>query len=111
MATKKASVRPVGPEVIRDIARKLSEEVVSSYVVSSAIEIDWCPCCGINIRMRDTTGKLFAKFIAPTPWIARDIAVDLLAMAQRAAEIADTPAIHQKAQADLIRACKGEPLS
>lgn len=35
----------------------------STYNVAASSQIDWCPCCGINIRLFDQSGNLTAKLI------------------------------------------------
>jgi hypothetical protein len=101
----KKKVEPVYPDVIADIVQKLAEETTVSYQVADQLEIDWCPCCGINVRMRDQAGILFAKFIA-TPEIARKSGCQLVTIASRATEIASRPEIHQQAVSDMLSACQ-----
>jgi hypothetical protein len=31
---------------------RLVEEVTSIYLVADGAEVDWCPCCGVNLRLR-----------------------------------------------------------
>lgn len=63
----------------------LREETQSQYAVASSLTVDWCPCCGVNVRLRDNDGKLFAKFIT-TPIGARKLGLDLIRQADNAAK-------------------------
>jgi hypothetical protein len=58
--SRKQKVRPVAADVISDIVSKMAEECATTYKVADNAEIDWCPCCGVNIRLAlalfDATG-------------------------------------------------------
>jgi hypothetical protein len=68
-------------QVIADIVAytllKMADEVAAKYTVAHTISLDWCPCCGVNLRLNDGDGKMFAKYIAD-PATAEAIGRDLL---------------------------------
>lgn len=49
---------------IDQMVDKMTEETFSEYRVANSITIDWCPCCGVNMRLYDDNAKLFAKWIS-----------------------------------------------
>ncbi|MCK1536825.1 MULTISPECIES: hypothetical protein [unclassified Bradyrhizobium] len=104
MKARKAEVAPVPNDVIADIVAKMAQENATTYRVADNAEIDWCPCCGINIRM-NIDGKMFAKFIC-SPAIARQIGAKLIAIAHRAEAINSDPAILEKAIGDVVAAAR-----
>ncbi|WP_439398968.1 hypothetical protein ACRQ5Q_16650 [Bradyrhizobium sp. PMVTL-01] len=91
-------------DAIADIVAKMAEECSTTYKVADNAEIDWCPCCGINIRLR-LNGEIFAKFIC-SPAISKQIGAKLLTTAYRAEEIQSDPAVLQKAVDDVLGACR-----
>ncbi|KQW22133.1 hypothetical protein ASC80_01680 [Afipia sp. Root123D2] len=101
---KRILPKPVPADVIADIAAKLEEETRANYDVAAKLDVDWCPCCGINFRFRHADGRFFAKFIA-TPDIARQIGAQLIATSARVREITEHPEIHQMAVADMLARC------
>lgn len=103
----KAKVKPVEADIISDIVAKMAEERATTYRVADNAEIDWCPCCGVNIRLL-IDGKMFAKFVC-SPAISRQIGAKLLAMAHRSAEIQSDPEVWRQATADVLAACRKPP--
>ncbi len=100
----KARVKPVAADIISDIVSKMAEECTTTYKVADNAEIDWCPCCGVNIRLQ-IDGKMFAKFVC-SPAISKQIGAKLLAISHRAEEIESDPAVSKQAADDLIAACR-----
>ncbi|MCK1693671.1 hypothetical protein [Bradyrhizobium sp. 144] len=97
-------VAPISEDIIADIVAKMMMENATTYRVADNAEIDWCPCCGINIRM-NIHGEMFAKFIC-SPAIARQIGAKLIAIAHRAEAINSDPAILEKAIGDVVAAAR-----
>jgi hypothetical protein len=104
MTSRKTKVAPVPDDVIADIVAKMAEENATTYQVADNAEIDWCPCCGINIRMR-IDGKMFAKFIC-SPAISRQIGMKLLGVAHGAEAINSDPAVLEKVISDVVAAAR-----
>lgn len=104
MKVRKIKVAPVPDDVIADIVAKLAEECTTTYRVADNAEIDWCPCCGVNIRLR-IDGKMFAKFVC-SPAISRQIGAKLLAVAHRSEQIQSDPDVWKQATSDIIAACR-----
>lgn len=104
MKIKKTKAAPVSGDVIADIVAKMAEECATTYTVADNAEIDWCPCCGVNIRLR-IDGKMFAKFVC-SPAISRQIGAKLLAMAHRSEEIQADPHVLRQVTNDVITACR-----
>lgn len=107
MSARKPKIAPVPDDVITDIVAKMTEECSATYKVADNAEIDWCPCCGVNIRLR-LNGQMFAKFVC-SPSISRQIGAKLIAMAHRAEHIQSDPAVLQKSLDDLKAACAKKP--
>lgn len=104
MSRKERAVPPVAGVAIKAMASRLKEETQSDYFVADSLTFDWCPCCGVNIRLYKD-GELRAKFIAK-PDDARSIAANLLKVASRAREVESAPNVHAQAQNDLLRLCR-----
>jgi len=66
------------------MAVRLIEEVqTGKYAIIDIVSVDWCPCCGVNLRMRCEHGSLLAKFIAKSPAQARELAAAIVAQADQ----------------------------
>lgn len=104
--SRASKIEPVPDDVIADIVAKMAEECSfpKTYKVADNAEIDWCPCCGVNIRLR-LNGKLFAKFVC-SPAISKQIGAKLLTVAYRAEEIQSDPIILKQAVDGVIAAAK-----
>lgn len=103
----RAKVKPVATDIISDIVAKMAEECATTYRVADNAEIDWCPCCGVNIRLR-IDGKMFAKFVC-SPAISKQIGAKLLAVAHRSEEIQSDPEVWRQAADDVIAGCRKAP--
>jgi len=99
----KSKITPVPDDVIADIVAKMTEECSTTYKVADNAEIDWCPCCGVNIRLR-LDGKLYAKFVC-SPAISQEMGVKLIRLAHRAKEIQADPKVYRRALDDVMSAC------
>lgn len=104
MTSRKTKIAPVPDDVIADIVAKMAEECSATYQVADNAEIDWCPCCGVNIRLR-IDGKMFAKFVC-SPAMSKQIGAKLVAIAHRAEAINSAPDVLEKAAGDAVAACR-----
>lgn len=85
-----------GGAAMRLAGQRLREEIGQDYVTAASADIDWCPCCGINIRLRDDGDKLAAKLIFGTPREARMFALGVMRGADEMARLApDDTAKHR----------------
>jgi hypothetical protein len=48
---------------IRMFQAGLRQDAAADYIVTGEVSLDWCPCCGINVRIEDQDGNYIAKWI------------------------------------------------
>ena len=66
---------------------RMEEEIrTPSYRVADGAKIDWCACCGVNIRLYDSADRLVCKLIL-RPDDALRFGADLLRMGHEAREL------------------------
>jgi hypothetical protein len=70
----------ISRETIIAMAVRMAQEAADRPFVADNVSADWCPCCGVNLRMFCPLGSIVAKWIG-SPENARALARDLLAQA------------------------------
>lgn len=66
----------------------------SDFLVADHAQLDWCPCCGLNIRFFKD-GKFVAKLITQPP-VARKLACGILTLAREMSAEASSEAKKKK---------------
>ena len=88
------------------MVERLFEEERSVYECADHVKVDWCPCCGVNLRLYDENGNLFAKWIGANPSEARKLACGLLGMAYEMHCVAPDPTARAELHMQLLAACE-----
>lgn len=104
MPKKKRDVQEPKETTIAAMASALRVETLQEYPVAAAIEVDWCPCCGVNFRLIDARGHQIAKFIAGEN--ARAIGAKIIRTAHERQAFADRGLL-DKVYSDLRAAVEG----
>jgi len=84
-------------DAIKMFVKGLTQEALNTYTVADSSELDWCPCCGINLRLYDEDGELFAKWILNED-IAKNFAFEVLRIINQRQKFIPTP----EAKAELV---------
>ncbi len=50
-------------ELFELFIKNLAGELGETYKTAHNSQIDWCPCCGLNLRLYDERGRLYGKLI------------------------------------------------
>jgi len=94
-------------ELLQFFAGNLAAEIGETYKCADNSQIDWCPCCGLNLKLYDERGRLYAKLI-----IRREEAVsfakEILRQAKQMQRHMPNEAARAELEADFVNAIGAE---
>lgn|GEM_PF-6826976 len=98
------SKRPRRDVIAMMVAAIRKEATHPDYRVADHATVDWCPCCGVNLRLHDEDGNMFAKLVLASPEEARRLGGALVFMSCEMERMMRDDKARERMQRDFERA-------